>query len=94
MSEAYRVLKQFRFTDGDLLQVGDLFRDNHNSPIQDTYRIKAIRNYRRSGLHVVLTVVRSERDGEVTEPMTEFVWPIEALFDDDRVVRVIEGDQR
>ncbi|KIA63048.1 hypothetical protein [Nocardia vulneris] len=95
MSESYRVRTEHRFATGQVLRVGDLFRDNDNSSIRDMYRVKAIRDYRRSGLHVVLTIIRREHNGEATEPMTECVWPIAALFDDDdRVVPVEAGDQR
>ncbi len=87
MSESYRVLKEFTFADGDVLRVGDLFRDKGGS-ILDTYRVKAIRNYRRSGLQVVVTIIRRVRDGQVSEPMVEAgPWPVTALFDG-RIVRV------
>lgn len=92
MSESYRVVKEVRFAAGEVVRVGDLFRDNDNGLIQDTYRVEAIRKYRRSGLHVVFRVIRRERDGQVITPDTVFMWPIEAMADD-RIVRVEAGDQ-
>ncbi|MFE7799045.1 hypothetical protein [Nocardia sp. NPDC057440] len=85
MSEAYTVHAEYRFADGEVLRVGDLWRDRGGS-IRDTYRVKAIRNYRRSGLQVVVDIIRRERDGQVTEPGTETQWPVAALFDG-RIVR-------
>ena len=89
MSESYRAFKHYSFATGQTLTVGEVYRDR-SGPIRDTYRLKGIRKYRRSGLCVVLTIIRREGDGQVTEPLIEVVWPVAALFDG-RIVRAEES---
>ncbi|MGW4247975.1 hypothetical protein [Nocardia sp. NPDC004722] len=96
MSESYRVLHEFRFADGEVVRIGDVFQDNDKGSIQDTFRVQTIRRYSRSGVHMLLQIVQRVCDGEVVEPATlAMLWPIVALSpDDDRIVRVVDGGAR
>lgn len=92
MSPAYRVRQEHEFTDGTVVRVGDLYRDAGRGPIRDTYRVKSIRQYRNPrSLEVVLTIIRRERDGEVTEPNIDTQMPIGGLFYADQIVPTQEG---